>query len=222
MNILKSLFVAGAIAGALVLDGCQTTQGSARADTTAMHMDDLRTSIQDLDTKMQAAVTSLSSVVETGAQDPKPAFAQYQKNVAATDSALARCEKTLKAMQTECQTYFAEWQQQAATMTDPSLRAKAEERRTKLSKAIDGVTKAMDEARGGITPFMMSIKDVQTYLSNDLTPAGIKSIKDKSGKLTKDARSISKSLDEVVEALEKGAPEFRTATPPPPETKAKS
>lgn len=194
---------------------CQSA-GHQKAESTAMHMEDLSAAVTSMKQKASSCAATLATVVEKGAVDPKPPFEQYKKDVAAVVDGLANAESHLKSMKAEGQTYFAEWEKQSATIQDADLRKSADERRARLSKAVEAVSTAMDAARAEIKPFVATIQDVQTYLSNDLTPDGIKSVGGKSKQLGKDAKSIGDKLDDVVEALEKGAPEFKTAKPPPP------
>ena len=67
---------------------------------------------------------------------------------------------------------------------------------------------------------LATIKDMKTYLGNDLTPDGIKSVKDKSKQVSKAADSIGEKLDEVMSALEKGEQAFKVAKPAPVEKKS--
>lgn len=211
-----SRFAFSGILCALALAAACETSGHQRADSTAMSMDGLRAASVALKDKVTAVSTSLATVVEKADVDPQTPFKQYVKDVSALKDALNRADTNLKAMKDQGQTYFAEWQKQAASISDPDLKKKAEERREKLSKAIAEVSEAMAAARGEIAPYVKTSEDVQTYLKNDLTPAGVKSADDKSKQMSKDAKSIGKKLDDVVEALEKHAPEFKTAKPPPP------
>ena len=181
-----------------------------------MHMDELNAAVAAAKAKINAAAESLAAVVEKGEQDPAPSFEQYKKDVSAVEEAASASDSHLKSLQSQGQAYMAEWEKQAATITDEDLKKLANERRAKLSAAVKEVQDAMLAAQGEITPYRAKLKDMETYLKNDLTPAGIKSIKDKSKQMTKDAKSISEKLDEVAEALTKGAPQFKTAKPPPP------
>lgn len=194
---------------------CQSS-GHQKADSTAMHMDETRAAIESMKGKVTAAAASLATVVEKGDVEPKAPFEKYKADVKAVVDGLTKAESNLGSMKAEGKTYFAEWEKQSATIKDPDLKKSADERRARLSKAVDGVSTAMDGARAEISPFVTMLQDVQTYLSNDLTPDGIKSVAGKSKQLGKDAKSINEKLDDVVEALEKGAPEFKTAKPPPP------
>jgi len=209
-----------AVAAALALGpGCKSSSGHQASDTTAGHMDALRASADSLKAKVNAAAGSLSVVVEKAEVDPKTPFEQYKKDVAAVNDWVAKAESNLKAVRAQGQTYFAEWEKQATTMQDPELKETAEERRAELKKAVDAIGKAMEEVRVDLTPFVASIKDVQTYLSNDLTPAGIETVEGKSKKLIDDAETIGEKLDDLVETLEENAPAFKTAKPPPPAPK---
>jgi len=206
----------------LALSSACNSAGHQQADSTGMSMDNLRVAVGALKDKVSAAATSLASVVEKADIDPKASFEQYNKDVTALTDALEKGESNLKSMRDQGQAYFAEWQKQAATISDPDLKKKAEERREKLSKAIAAVSDAMAEARTELVPYVKTNEDVRTYLKNDLTPEGIKSVADKSKQIGKDSKSIGKKIDDVVEALEKGAPEFKTAKPPPPPPETKS
>jgi Protein of unknown function (DUF2959) len=210
-----SRFPFGGFLLALTLTAACETSGHQQADSTAMSMDGLRAASGALKDKVNAVATSLATVVEKADVDPETPFKQYGKDVSALNDAMNRADTNLKSMKDQGQAYFAAWEKQAATISDPDLKKKAEERRDKLSKAVAAVSDAMAAARAEIGPYVKASVDVQTYLKNDLTPGGVKSVADKSKKMTGDAKSIGKKLDDVVEALEKGAPEFKTAKPPP-------
>jgi len=199
---------------------CQSS-GHEQAESTGMHMDELNASVAAAKAKIHACAESLAAVVEKGDLDPAPSFAQYKKDVAAVEAAASQSDSNLKSLQSKGQTYMAAWEKQAATITDPDLKKLAEERRAKLSQAVTAVAEAMQAAQAEIGPYRTQIKDMETYLSNDLTPAGISSIKDKSKQITKSSNSIGEALDKVAEALSKGAPQFKTAKPPPPPEPAK-
>jgi chromosome segregation ATPase len=210
---LASLILVPAL---LLNSACQASSGSAKAESTAMSMDGLQKAIETLKAKVNAAAGSLATVVEKGGVDPKGPFEQYKKDVEAVVDGLSKAESNLKSIRSQGAKYFAEWEKQASTIKDEDLKKTAQERRARLSKAIEDVSTAMDAAREEIKPFVTSIQDVQTYLSNDLTPAGIESIGGKSKQVSKSADSIGDKLDDVYKALQKGAPEFKMAKPPPP------
>jgi hypothetical protein len=216
MKIQSALALIGLLSVLSLGTACQSSGNSQKADSTAMHMDDLKAAVNTMKQRVNACAASLAVVVEKGAVDPKPAFETYKKDVAALVEGLNKAESSLKTIKTQGQTYFQEWEKQAMSIKDPDLKKSAEDRRARLQKALDAVSTAMDGFREEVKPYVATAQDVQTYLSNDLTPAGVEGVGGKSKQMTKDAKSIDEKLDDVIEALDKGAPEFKTAKPPPP------
>jgi chromosome segregation ATPase len=199
-----------------VLASCQSSSGHAQADSTAMHMDELRAALTDTKTKVEDSAKALAGVLEKAEADPAPAFEHYKASVSATESAAAQARSQTEALKSQGAGYFQAWEKQAESITDPELKQRAMDRRTKLAAAVESVSTTMAAAGEELDTYIKSLKDMQTYLSNDLTPAGIKSVKDRIKKADDMSEEIGEKIDKVVAALEKGAPEFKTAKPPPP------
>ena len=216
MKIYTALVLVALFSAAPALVSCRASSGHEKADSTAMHMDELNAAVAAAKAKIHASAASLAAVVEQAEHDPATPFAQYKKDVAAVEGAAEQCKANLQALQSQGQTYVAEWEKQAATITDPELKRIADERRAKLAQAIEAVAAAMQTAAAELSPYRTQLKDMDTYLSNDLTPAGIHSVSDRSKRMSKEADSICEKLDAVAEAVAKNAPQFKTAKPPPP------
>ena len=200
---------------------CQTERGHEKADSTAATMGDLRTAVADLKQKVSATAETLAVIVEKGSEDPKPGFERFTKNMKSLEDSVDKAEGMLKSMQSQGQAYFAAWEKNSAAITNADLKKVSNERRASLAASLDTISKAMDSSRAEYKPLMSSIKDAHTYLSSDLTPAGIKSIKDVAKSIGKSASTVNKHLDDVVEAINESAPQFETAKPPPPAAEPK-
>ena len=216
MKFLATACLASALLAASMGLGCQSNSGYAHSDSAANHMDDLRESARELSTKIQSSVATLSDVVASAESDPKPAFKRYKQELSAAESARGDCEDTFASIVEECEAYFAQWEAEMATVTDADLKEKADARRKKLEQAIARVKKSMETARTELDTFMTSLQDMKTFLGNDLSPAAIKSVDDKAKKATRDSKKIVDKLDELVQLLDKDAPQFRTASEPAP------
>jgi hypothetical protein len=179
MKTTSQIACVGLLGALALVSGCKS-EGHQQADSTAMSMDSLRVAATTLKERVNAVATSLATVVEKADVDPKVPYEQYSANVTSLKDGLDKVESNLNTMKTQGQAYFSEWEKQAATITDPDLKKKADQRREKLSKALTAVAEAMTAARTELVPFAKSNEDLRTYLKNDLTPAGIKSISDKS------------------------------------------
>jgi outer membrane murein-binding lipoprotein Lpp len=199
----------------LLLASCQTA-GHQRVDATSSRLEELRTSLEQLDGEVTATADSLASVVEKAGEDPKPAFEQYGKDVKAVERSYARARSRLSEAEKEATKLFDEWTRNASMISDPDLKALSERRRDELKEVLDEVVGAMQTAVAELESFVTTSRDLHTYLSQDLTPSGIRAIADKSRAHGKAARTISGLIEDVMDAAEEAAPRFETATPPPP------
>jgi len=206
---------AGLCLAVLALSGCETA-GHDQADATAADMDTLRGSLATLKEKSAAAAAAASNLIEKADSDPKTAYAAYQAEVKNYESARSSVTDKHKEMKSREADFFSSWEKQSAAITEPDLKQKSIERRTKLQKTIESVDKSVEAVTGETTPFSATLSNLDKYWGMDLTSAGVTSAKDKVSDASKSAKSIGKKCDDAIEAIEKAAPEFRTAKPPPP------
>lgn len=217
-NVQRSLALLSLLLLGAVLQACGATRGHDRATETASTMADLRASIVAVNDQITPVSASLTELLKDTV-DAAPAFKQF---VTASDSLANATKKTqdiLTKLRSEGTAYFAEWEKQNAAITDPSIKKSADERRADLSKQLDEVTKAMGDVVATYPPYLSRIKDARTFLSNDLTRAGIKSIDSTLSHLINQGGEVSKSLNAVVKALDKTIPDFQAAKAPPPPKK---
>lgn len=209
------LLLAASASALLLLASCQTS-GHQRVNATSARLDELRTSLEALDEEVAAVADSLAAVVEKASEDPKPAFEQFGKDVKTVERSYERTRGRLAQAEQEAAKLFDEWTRNAAMISDPDIRALSEKRRDELKEALDDVVSEMQDAVAELESFVSTSRDLQTYLSQDLTPQGIRAIADKSRALGKASRSIAGQLEDVMDAARKAAPKFETAKPPPP------
>src|SRR5688572_7593607 len=210
--------VSSGLIGLALLAGCKST-GADKVDQTSTRLEQFKTAVGSLKGQLGSTADSLANVVESGASDPKPAYKEYNKQVGAISSSVAKARGHLEKAQTEGARLFEEWNKRLETITDADIRASSEKRRNDLQAALAGVAEKTAPAMAGLDSFVASAKDLDTYLSQDLTPAGIDAISGKSKDLSKLAQSTSEDLDDVIEEVAEVAAKFATAKPPPPPPK---
>jgi chromosome segregation ATPase len=210
---MRALVSSGLIGLALVA-GCKST-GHEQVDQTSTRLEQFKTSVGALKGQLGSTADSLANVVAAGSSDPKPAYKEFDKQASAISNSVATARANLEKAQTAGAKLFDEWTKRLETITDPDIRKSSEKRRSDLQAALAKVSEKTGPAMAGLDSFVASTKDLQTYLSQDLTPAGIQAISGKSKDLSKKAGSVSKDLDEVIEEVTKVANQFATAKPPP-------
>jgi hypothetical protein len=98
--------------------------------------------------------------------------------------------------------YFSEWAKDGDTYTNPQLRELSEERRTKLAGIYAQVPAASAGVKETYLAYMTDLKEIQKYLSNDLTPNGVTSVTPIAHKSVQDLDSLKASLRPVIYALD--------------------
>ena len=63
------------------------------------------------------------------------------------------------------------------------------------------IKKSTEPARDQFIPWLADLKDLQKYLSNDLTIGGIDAVKDLIAKTKAEGRAVQQSLDKVIAEL---------------------
>jgi hypothetical protein len=193
-----SLAVAGA---ALVFSGCGSTKGYKQADKTgagiASFRDEIGKGKEAIDTTMKA----LSDIATTATTDPRKAYDQYTKAVANLDSTANKIRSRAQSMQEKGQAYFTQWEAELAQVANPEIRALAEQRKAKLRESFDNVKKYTEPLKAQFDPWMSNLKDLDKYLGNDLTIAGVEAAKPLFTKTQEEGIEVQKSMDGLMAEL---------------------
>jgi chromosome segregation ATPase len=159
---------------------------------------------------------ALSDIAASANTDPRAAFAQYSKDLAKLESTAATIRKRAQSMREQGQAYFSQWQKELAEVKDPEIRALAEQRKAKLQETFESIRKYSDPLKAQFDPWMSNLKDLQTYLSNDLTIAGVEAAKSLFAKTTAGGQEVQKSMDALIGELNTISATITPAKVPPP------
>ena len=183
------------------LGGCATT-GMDRSVKTANSIKDVDTEIRKLIAQIDVTAASLDTLVNAGAPDLKKSFDTYSDNVSKLDKEGKREIKRMDEMKAQSKEYFAEWEKQGSAYTNPEIRELSEDRRNNLAAVYARVPEAAAGVRGAYFDYLKDLKEIQIYLSNDLTPKGIESINPVAKKSEQHKDDLKASLRPVIVALD--------------------
>jgi uncharacterized phage infection (PIP) family protein YhgE len=203
-----------AFVAAAALQSCASS-GHDQATETASKMTDLRTAVVMTKEAIVPVSASLTDLLKDNT-DAKSAYDRFVKSSDALVDATKKTQTVLGDIRAQGSAYFAEWEKQNAAITDPGIKKASDERRADLSKKLDGLTKEMSDVAATYPPYLQRIKDARTFLSNDLTKAGIKSMDSTISHLINEGGEVSKALDGVIKELDATIPAFQAQKPPPP------
>jgi hypothetical protein len=199
-NIKSLLFVSTILTAAVLMTGCAST-GYQQADKTGAGLAEFRDEIVNAQKTINDTMKSLDLVASSATTDPRKAFDQFSKDVAKLDASAKKVAKRSQDMQVAGETYFKTWETQMAEMQNPDTRKLAETRKAKLQAAFAEIRKLSTPLKAQFDSWMSDLKDLEKYLSNDLTIAGVDAAKKLFVKAQGEGAEVQKSMDALVAEL---------------------
>lgn len=183
IRILPILFTTLLFVGSIApLTGCSLMpkkSGVDLAEKSTTSMQDVETDIREANAQIDPVSASLNNVITVGQSsgvnpaEVKKAFTDYSKNVDEMQKLNDRLSKDLEQMNASVNNYFQQWTAQGATYTNPELQKLSQEERARLRTSFTELESRSAGVRGNLNAYLAEIKQIQMYLSNDLTPTGI-------------------------------------------------
>ena len=186
---------------AAFLGGCATT-GIDRSVKTSNSIQEVDNEIRKMRVQIDVTAASLYTLVNTGKPDLKKSFDSYSDNVVKLDKEGNKVLKRVEEMKSRSKEYFGEWEKQGDTFTNADIRELSEQRRIRLAELYARVPAAGAGIKGTYHAYLTDLKEIQKYLSNDLTPKGIEGIAPVANKSVQDLDSLKISLKPVIAALD--------------------
>lgn len=188
------------IAGTLSVAGCAKT-GMQRSTTTGTTMQSVESDIKQIIAQVDVTGASLQELIRPGQSDAKKAFKKYTDNVDKMQGMKKRFFEHTDKMRVQGKEYFEEWRTDGNTYTNPQIQALGEQRRAALSADFVRITEASVGVKGSFNAYMSDLKEIQNYLSNDLTPKGIEAISPIAQQAVMDGTSLQAAIYPVLNAV---------------------
>ena len=185
----------------LIVAGCASSgmQRSEKTTTTMQSMDD---EIKLVVAQLDATGASLNELMKPGQSDVKEAFEVYSANVSKMEKLEKDFAKHAEEMKTQGANYFDEWQKQGDKYENPEIQALSEQRRRELGEIYGRIAEnsvGMDEA---FKAYVSDVKEIQSFLSNDLTSKGIEAIAPVSRKAVTDGNRLKREINRLQLSIE--------------------
>ncbi len=206
--ILTSVVTATIIFGAsLLLSSCSTT-GMQRSEKASTSMSDVKNDIKLAVAQVGVTDASLQDLVAPGQSNVKKAFEKYSDNVDKMEKQGNRLLGHVEKMHDQGKDYFEEWRAEGNAYANPQIEALSEQRRADLNAVFAEISSASVGVKGNLKTYMSDIKEIKTYLSNDLTPKGVESIAPVSDKAISDGENLKSSVEPILQAIDNAKAEL--------------
>lgn len=205
----REMILVAFLAGTLILaGGCAKKTGVQLSEKTTSSMHDVEADMKRASGQIDATNTALNAVVSTGQtaaepEDIKKAFNTYSDSVKKMDQVAASLNKRIDQMNTRGNDYFEEWSKAGGTYTNPQVQKLSAQERARLSQSFLEITSSSAGMRGTLNAYVSEIKQIQTYLSNDLTSRGISAIAPVAQAAQRDGNNLKRLFQPVQTAIER-------------------
>lgn len=206
--VFSAMLIIGAAA---CLGGCATT-GMDRSVKTSNSIQEVDNEIGKMVIQLDKTSASLNTLIKPGQPEVKKSFETYSNELGRLEHEGNRVIKRMEEMKSQSKEYFAEWEKQGIAYANPRIRELSEERRLKLAETYAKVPAAGAGIKVAYLAYLSDLKEIQVYLSNDLTPQGVESITPVANNTTNDLEALKTSLQPVIAALEEIKAEMHGGT----------
>jgi hypothetical protein len=192
---------------AVGITGCAST-GMQRSQDTQTTMETMDNDIQEASRQLDATGASLDELIKSGQTDIQRAFETYKSNVEKMVTMENKFAKHAEEMKAKGIDYFEEWQKEGAEYKNPQIQQLSDQRRAALGEIYDKIAENSIGVNEAFKAYVSDIKEIQTFLSNDLTTKGIAAIGPISEKVVSEGDSLKQAIQNVQTAIQNARSEM--------------
>ena len=212
-------FVAALVSCALVA-GCSSKDSGGRTDESKQAVGSIHATRQELvkaKQEIQQANAALDKLTAGG--NLQQSFTQFTKEVAEVNAGGKRARARAQDMRERGRQYVTNWEKEMDQISNPELKAGAQQRRASVKQNYDSITAAAQTARDAYDPYLRDLQDIQRALANDLTPAGVDAAKPAIDKAKANGETLQQRLDALIARLDEVGGSMSSAGSPQPAAK---
>jgi hypothetical protein len=128
-------------------------------------------------TQIDTVLASLDTMLHASPDQLRETYDRYQSDVKQMNGYAADMRENDADLRANGNAYLAQWQRDASKVSDPELRALADQRRNQIARSSEEMRSKVTVAAGSFAAFLRDINDIQKVIGNDLTPVGQSQVK---------------------------------------------
>ena len=195
----------------LVLAACATSAPD-RSARTASTLDSLQQNSTKARLQIDAVTTSLDSLLNAPADQLRTSYDRYDADVKKMKEYASAIRDNDADLQKNSDAYLKNWRKDASSISNPELRAIAEQRRDEIATKYRSMSTSYTSAAQSFTSFLRDIDDIRKVIGNDLTPTGQAGVKNTA--LAQNVKSESAQVAQSLQTAEQSIADFRAQITP--------
>jgi hypothetical protein len=195
------------ITAVIGLVGCDST-GRQRSKEATTTMQTMENDIKLVAVQLEATGGSLDNLMKPGQSDVKKAFNLYTDNISKLGDMEKGFAKHADEMKARGKNYFEEWQKEGDKYKNPQIQELSEQRRLQLGEIYGKIAENSIGVNEAFKAYISDAKEIQNYLSNDLTSKGIEAIATTAKKVVERGENLRIAIKNVQAAIENARAEM--------------
>jgi len=191
----------------IIIGGCSST-GMERSEKTSTTMETMDKDIKIVIAQLDITGASLEALMRPNQQEIKKTYDTFKENVTKMEDKEKDFIKHADEMKSRGKEYFAEWSKEGNKYKNPQIQALSEQRRDELGSIYNGIAENSIGVKEAYRIYLSDIREMQIYLSNDLTSKGIETIAPVSRKIGSDGDNLKYSLTNLQRAIDRAREEM--------------
>jgi chromosome segregation ATPase len=184
--------------------GCATfsrSPGHLRGQTTSDSITAAANEIENTRRHLGDTTNALTALVNEPTLNLPTAFERYRSSLAALERTVGAVNAEAENMQKQGQRYFDHWNSRLAEMQNEDVRSRSVARQQEVTRQFTQIQQQYQEARQQLPALMSTFRDIQKLLAADLTPAGVATAREFSGRAENEAVRVRQTLDRLAESF---------------------
>jgi hypothetical protein len=195
----------------LTLAACATSTPD-RAAKAASSLEVMHGNSSKARAQIDTVLTSLDTMLNASPDKLRESYDRYDRDVKQMNAYAADMRENDADLRSNGNAYLAQWQRDASNVTDPELRAMAEQRRHQIARSSEEMRSKVTLAADSFAAFLRDINDIKKVIGNDLTPVGQSNVK--ATTVAQTANSEGRRVKAVVHNAEQAIEGFRQQITP--------
>ncbi|HEY7117032.1 MAG TPA: DUF2959 family protein [Tepidisphaeraceae bacterium] len=192
--------------------GCSSNpKGPERSAAAVESLRDTKDQLSKADAQVGETITSLNTLMGQNSGDLRPTFNKFSDEIRQTREMAEAASNRAAAMRERTNEYVTQWQAEQKAITDPELQRMSQERASRATAQFDRVRSVAQETRAAYQPWMQSLTDVQTFLANDLTSAGVTAAKPKAMRAVDQGNALRAKIGQLEAEIDRVAATWSSA-----------
>ena len=190
--------------------------GVRQTERLAKKADALIDEVEAAQAQVRAALAAHDTLLFGNAADLRKPYRALDREIERTGKKREAVRRRAGEAKAESTDYFRAWAGSLPLIENDELRERSEARLRDSRSRFDGIIQAGLDAAAAYEPFIGRLRDQWNYLTHDLNPSGIESLRPDAQQFAEEGERLFAEIDETLRQARDYVASIRSRQPPPP------